>query len=104
MVDQHHLRPGDGLARAASPCARARAAVPELIGPPLENVDQLLVDVAAAVVPDVDDDSLPVPELVDLVTEALERWLVHRADVDVRDLPTRLLLDELPALGDPLLV
>src|SRR5690606_37724659 len=78
--------------------------VPELVRLPLQDVEQLLVDVAAAVVADVDDDALRVPVPVDLVLEAPQRRLVHRADVDVRDLAARLLLDELPVARDPVLV
>src|SRR5687767_7556940 len=84
LIDQHYLRAGN---RLAGPPARLRerpAVVPVLVGPPLQDVDQLLVDIAAAVVADVDDDAACVPELVDLLLEAHERRLVHRADVDVR--------------------
>ncbi len=74
------------------------------VRPPLEDVEQFLVDVPAAVVPDVDDDALAVPELVDLVLEAPERPGAHGTDVHVGDLAVGGLLDELAVLPDPLLV
>ena len=73
---------------------RAPAAVPVLVRPPLEEVDDLLVGVAAAVVADVDDDALLVPELIDFVLEPHERRLVHRLDVHVGDLAVRRLVHE----------
>src|SRR5205807_2123228 len=86
VVDHHHLRSDDRLSWAPSPRARPIAAIPELVWLPLEDVENLLVDVAAAVVPDINDDSFLLPEAIDLVLKALERRLIHRANVDVRDL------------------
>ena len=40
---------------------------------------------ASAFVPDIDDDTLLVGEPADLVLEAGQRRLVHRADMDVGD-------------------
>src|SRR5688572_32129856 len=39
MIDQHHLRPRNRLARTASCCGRVPAAVPVLVRPALEDVD-----------------------------------------------------------------
>src|SRR5262249_50882892 len=104
IVRHHDLRSDDRLSRPTAPRASAVSVIPELVWLSLENVEQLLVDVPPTVVPDIDDDSLLLPEAIDLVLEALERRLVHRADVDVRDLAVRRLLDGIAIGLDPLLV
>src|SRR5205814_8675783 len=104
VVAHHHLRPDDRLPRPASPGARAVSIVPELVWLALEDVEQLLVDVAAAIITDVDDDSLLLPEAVDLVLEPLERRLVHRLDMHVRNLPVGRLVDGVAIVRHPFLV
>ena len=64
----------------------------------------MLIDVASAVVADVDDDPLGVPEPIDFILEAPQRRLVHRADVHVGDLPVGHLFHELAVALHPLLV
>ena len=75
MVDQHDLGPRDRLSRPSAPDTRAVTAVPVLVWPPLEDVEQFLVDVATAVEADVDDDALLVGVLIDLVFESPQRRL-----------------------------
>ena len=104
IVDEHHLGAGDCLTGPTARRSSVPSRVPELVGATLEDVDQLLIDVTAPIVPDVHHDPARVPELVDLVLEAPERGLVHRTDVDVSDTAVRLPFDELAILRHPLLV
>ena len=67
-------------------------------------VDDFLIDIAAAVKANVDDDPLLVGEAVDLVAEANQRRLIHRADVDIRDVALGVLLDHIAVVFHPLLV
>lgn len=80
-VLQHDLRPKITRERTAARFSSAR--LPDLVFPLDEDRQQFLLNVAAAVPPLVDHESILIPAFADLFLETPKRRLIHRLDMEI---------------------